>query len=120
MSTSRNPYRPPSNWEMRVILRLLERPFPGRDELLAQAEDLAVRPIDENGSLKLKCSKAGRACVKRRVPVEGAARDVDGMVIHYLLHVVDGMMDELEVYKDDSSRVVQHAVPEDLDVMSLD
>ena len=53
-----------------------------------------------------------------RIPVEGEAPDRDGMMIHYLLHVVDGRMNELEVYKDDSLRVLRHAEPEDLKVLN--
>ena len=40
------------------------------------------------------------------------------MVIHYLLHVVDGTMSELEVYKDDSSRVLRQVDPEEVTVMN--
>ena len=53
-----------------------------------------------------------------RIPVEAEAQDRDGTMIHYLLHVVDGWMNELEVYKDDSSRVLRQAEPEDLKVMN--
>ena len=112
-------YRPLTEWERRLILRLLmERPFVGRDELLAQVDAVAARPIDEDGSLSLQCSCGVKAAVAARIPVEGEATDSDGMTIHYLLHVVDGSMNELEVYKDDSSRVVRHAEPEDLKVMN--
>ena len=41
------------------------------------------------------------------------------MTIHYLLHVVDGAIDELEVYRDDSSRVLRQAEPEDVTVMNV-
>ncbi|HZD22404.1 MAG TPA: hypothetical protein VE569_03235 [Acidimicrobiia bacterium] len=30
------------------------------------------------------------------------ATDRDGMKIHVLLHVLDGVMDELEIYREDS------------------
>jgi len=101
-----------------VILRLLmERPFTGRDELLAQVDSVAARTIDEDGSVSLQCSCDVKAAVTARIPVEARATDCDGMTIHYLLHVADGSMNELEVYKDDSSKVVRHAEPEDLKVM---
>ena len=39
-------YRPLTDWERRVILRLLtERPFAGREELLAQLNEAAARSI---------------------------------------------------------------------------
>ncbi len=95
---------------------LLESPFDGREELLAQLGEIVGRSIDEDGSLSLRSASASRASVRNRIPVEGEAPDSDDMTIHYLLHVVDGQMKELEVYKDDSSRVLRHAAPEDLRV----
>ena len=115
-----NGHRALTPWERHVIQRLLERPFPGRDELLAQLECAVGRPIDDDGSLDIRCACSTKAPVKRRIPTEAETKDRDGMTIHYLLHVVDGTMNELEVYKDDSSRVIQHAQPEDLEVVILD
>ncbi len=110
-------HRPLNDWERRVILRLLSSPFPGRDALLAQLESVVAESIDEDGSVGLECSNAAKAQVKTRVPVEAEAIDNDGVVIHYLLHVIDGRISELEVYKDDSSRVLQHPEPEKLTVL---
>jgi len=119
MSTPTGSYRPLTDWERRIILRLLlESPFVGRDALLAQLDDVVGQSIDEDGSVSLNCSSELKASVKTRVPVEGEAGDLDGMMIHYLLHVVDGRMNELEVYKDDSSRVLRHAEPKNLKVMN--
>lgn len=119
MTESMTSYRPLNDWERRMILRLLlAAPFAGRDNLLSQVEKLTARSIDEDGSISLKCQFAQKAQVKTRVPVEGEAHDTDGMVIHYLLHVVDGEINELEVYKDDSSRVLRQAEPEDVTVMN--
>ena len=96
---------------------LLAAPFSGRDDLLAQVENATARSVDEDGSIRLKCLPARKASVRSRIPVEGDAEDTDGIVIHYLLHVVDGAIDELEVYKDDSSRVLRQAEPEEVRVM---
>jgi hypothetical protein len=38
--------------------------------------------------------------------VESEARDTDGVIIHVLLHVVDGKASELEFFKEDSSRIL--------------
>lgn len=112
-------YRPLTDWERRVILRLLmERPFAGREELLIQLDGVVAKPIDEDGSVSLQCSRPVKASVIARIPVEAEAQDRDGMMIRYLLHVVDGLLNELEVYKDDSSRVLRQAEPEDLKVMN--
>ena len=115
-----NSYRPLTDWERRMILRLLEPPFPGRDVLRDQLDHTLGRSIDENGSLELQCESLTKAPVEKRVPTEGEATDRDGTTIHYLLHVVAGKMHELEVYKDDSSNVLQHATPEKVEIMILD
>lgn len=112
-------YRPLGDWERRIIVRLLSAaPFPGRDDLLAQVEKANARPLDEDGSVSLKPAIIRKATVTRRIPVEGEAQDTDGVIIHYLLHVVQGEINELEVYKDDSSRVRRQAKPEDVTVMN--
>ena len=40
-----------------------------------------------------------RATVLRRIPIEAEADDLDGMTIHVLLHVINGCIDELELYQ---------------------
>jgi hypothetical protein len=120
MSELKDIYRPLTEWERRIILKLLQdSPFTGRDALLVQLEHVVGQIIDENGGLSLKCSSALKAVVKTRVPVMGDVPDIDGMVIHYLLHVVDGKMNELEIYKDDSSKILRQAEPEELKVMNF-
>ena len=119
-------YRPLTSWERRLILRLLASHFPGRDALLTQVENADGcplhedgTPLDQNGSLYLKSSSPVKASVKARVPTEGRASDTDGVTIHYLLHVVDGTIDQLEIFKEDLSKVLRHAEPEALKVMNV-
>jgi uncharacterized protein DUF6984 len=95
--------------ERLVLDRLLSKGFSGRDELVAQLQSAMVRPIDDEGSLKIRAS-GPQAPVKRRVPVEGCYFDNEtadnfGPAINLLVHVIDGMLDELEVYKDDGSEI---------------
>lgn len=119
MSTETDSYRSPTDWERRLILRILEPVFPGRDALRGQLDHVLVHSIDENGSLALKCEVATVAQVEKRIPAEGEGTDRDGTTIHYLLHVVRGRMNELEVYKDDSSLVLEHPHPDEISVMVL-
>jgi hypothetical protein len=98
-------YRPLKANERDILARLLEANFPGRDELREQLDSVTATELDENGSLALRCGPARPAVVKCRVATEGECADADGVAIHVLLHVVDGMVHELEVFKDDSSRV---------------
>jgi hypothetical protein len=117
-------YRALSSWEKGLIQRLLSSPFPGRDELLNQVEKMVASPmhedgtpLDENNSLYLKSSSPVKAFVRTRVPTEGEAIDIDGVTIHYLLHVVEGRIDQLEIFKDDLSKVSRQPEPEDIKII---
>lgn len=95
--------------EQRVLERLLSSPFAGRDELAVQADRASVSRIDRAGSLQFR-TVGPSAPVSQRVPVEGryldGSDDPLGPAVHLLLHVVDGHLHELEVYKDDGSDIV--------------
>jgi len=93
-------------------MALLKEDFPGCQALLEQVPSLSVHSIDEEGSLRLEVS-GPRAEVKQRVPVEAMLEDVDGVTIHVLLHVIDGLMNEVEVYKDDLGVPQRELAPED-------
>ena len=112
-------YRSLTDWERRLVERLLGQEFPGRSLLRGQLDNVRARPLDDNGSLDLKCESSTPAPVEKRIPVEGEAIDYDGTMIHYLLHVVRGRMKELEVYKDDSSTVMRHPDPDEVEVIVL-
>jgi len=120
MSSIEDRVRSPTIWERRLLARLLEASFSGRDELKVQIETLSCRVIDANGSLDLQTSSPLISVVKKRVPVEGAAKDLDGMTIHYLLHVKRGFVNELEIYKDDSSRVLHRPEPAEVEVVTAE
>jgi hypothetical protein len=86
----------------RLLMALLEAEFPGKNELLRQLETAQLEPIDNNGSLRFQDVHGDPAPVNRRIPVEGEVLDIDGVVVHVLLHVIDGFLFELEVYREDS------------------
>jgi hypothetical protein len=63
-----------------------------------------VARIDEKGGPAFVFAVAASepaAGTERRVPVEGAAKDSDGVLIHFLVHVVAGHLPELEIYRED-------------------
>jgi len=72
--------------------------------------------IDEDPSIFLRTSSSESASVIARVPTEGEAPDVDGVMIRYLLHVIEGRISELEIYKDDGSRILRQPEPEEVTV----
>lgn len=98
-------------------MALLKEGFPGRQALLEQVPSLSVCPIDKEGSLRLETS-GPRAKVKQRVPVEAMQEDIDGVTIHILLHVIDGLMNELEIYKDDLGVPQGQLSPENFQVIA--
>src|SRR5271154_437394 len=89
-------FREVTTEERALLERILEADFPGRDELAPLLRSALARTIDEDGGLEIKSQADGKAPVVKRVPVEAEAKDVDGVVIHMLLHVVDGKPVELE------------------------
>ncbi len=98
-------YRSLNASEKQLLEILLAHSFPGQTELLNQAAALIARRVDDNGSLSLRSKIQEPAPVKYRVPIEGSYSDRDGVTVHVLLHVVDGCLNEMEVYKDDASQV---------------
>jgi len=98
--------REPTPSELRVIEDLVSQNFAGSAERVGQIEGLHVQSIDSNGSLRLAVSGGRPARVRLRVPVEAEYDDRDGVVVHVLVHVVKGYLDELEVYREDGGRVV--------------
>jgi hypothetical protein len=98
-------FRKPTDREQALLNRLLEAEFPGRDELATLLCPILVKTIDEDGGLELLSQVEGKAAVVKRVPVEAEGKDEDGVVIHMLLHVVDGRPVELEFFREDSKTV---------------
>jgi hypothetical protein len=110
-------FRPITDSERSIFLKLLELDFPGRDELKAQLEGLLAKTIDEDGSLMLKVQSDSRAPQKCRVPVEARCPDSDTRSegdphVQLLLHVVEGKLFELEIYKEDSSPILELLNPD--------
>jgi hypothetical protein len=111
--------RKPTVVERSLIDRLLSAEFPGKDELVSQATDALVEPIDTEGSLRFEIKSSVRAPTQKRVPVEAQCADEDEVSIHALLHVVDGKLAELEIYKDDSSPIRRLPQPKNWEVVVL-
>jgi hypothetical protein len=99
--------RPPTPQEAALLEKLTEPDFPGSLEIREQLRGIQVREIDEDGSLELVGVSGSDAIVNNRIPIEGEMVDSDGTVVHVLLHVVNGRVNELEIYKDDGSRVLE-------------
>ena len=99
-------WRKPTAEEKSLLALLLSVEFEGKEVIARQLRDVRVRELDAEGSLGLNVSSSERAHVKHRIPIEAEAQDRDGVTIHMLLHVVDGIASELEFYKEDSSPIL--------------
>jgi hypothetical protein len=98
--------------ERELLDCMLSAEYPGKQQVANQLDNVHVEPIDDNGSLRFIVTTSTIAPVVRRIPVEAEAIDTDGICIHALLHVVDGKVQELEIYKDDSSAVADRPNPQ--------
>lgn len=96
--------------EFDILKKLLEPNFNGSRELRKQLEYVKVNQecsdcmsigflVDRNN--------AKRAEVSHPVPVEGEGFDSDGSNIHFAVIVVDGYIDELQVYREDFKIIMQ-------------
>jgi hypothetical protein len=93
--------------EMRLLEKLLDHEFPGRDALRAQLSSVTARQIDENGSLELRYDGDSLTDTDFGCPTEGTCTDTDGGRIAVLLHVKNGRIRLLEVVKEDGSAIVR-------------
>ncbi|MBI3764882.1 MAG: hypothetical protein HY277_00060 [Ignavibacteriales bacterium] len=98
---------------------LLKDPFPGRDQILSQIGSCKVKEIDFNGSLQFNIFVDETVDSEKRIPVEGEAEDIDAVIIHFLLHVINGKLVELEIYRDDSAHIIRKPKPEEIRVLHL-
>lgn len=100
-----NPPRDLRAHERALIEQLLRPPFDGRDEIRSQLANARVSAEGDGDTRTLRFepdrSKVPRGLTVLRVPVEAEATDDDGVPIAVLLHVVDGIAEELEIYRVD-------------------
>ena len=104
--------------ELEILEKLLEPDFPGRDELRQQLGSLTTRQLFEDGTLDLNCGATARAPVTCSVPTEGEYIDADGYHINVLLHVKDGLMNELEILKLYPSKIINPPEAKNLSVVA--
>lgn len=107
-------FREPNDYERALFAKLVEQEFPGRPEVGIQLRTAKVRRIDTLGCLEFAASEVSPAVVRRSVPVEAEGEDEDGITVHFLLHIVDGFLDLLEIYKEDGSGVIRLPEPSQL------
>jgi hypothetical protein len=118
--TTKAEWRSLSFAEQEMLRRLLATEFPGKNELLVQAKSASVKDLDDEGSIALDPgANVPLAGVERRIPVEAEFEDIDGTSVHVLLHVVDGRMNELEIYREDSAPLLSDPTSNDWRILLL-
>ena len=115
-------FRSPSETELRILSRLLELPFYGRAQLVQQLHGLRVKRIDRDGSLQLEVTSEARTpynglAVEARCPDSGTLCQTDPH-INLLLHLRDGKMWMLEIYRDDSLPIKAEPDPKRFELFS--
>lgn len=97
--------------ELRILDRMLQVPIPQSAALREQVAAAKVRPVDELGSLGFKVCRSCLLVQAADGPILSALQpDEDtvenfGPYINYILFVKDGLITELQIYKDDGSRI---------------
>jgi Domain of unknown function (DUF6984) len=110
-------------WEKEIIDRLLSCEFQGKDALVRQLKTIHVNEecnACKTIGLLVDHEPGNLAVVHYRIPVQAEAIDVDGITIHFLLHVVDGFIDELEVFREDDEIIKSLPQPNTLNILNLD
>lgn len=96
-------WREPTDWEARLLQKLLSADFPGHEIFATQAKSARVREVDEEEQLEFQIAKgaptvqgdyAGPCAV-----VEGHYMDLDGRDVALMIHVDRGKLRLLEKYK---------------------
>jgi hypothetical protein len=117
------PPRPLNSQEFGILNHLLSVNFPGRLMLKKQTESARVsEECEDCRTIKIIVDRISNnvATVKRRIPIEADANDIDGVKIHYLLHVVNGFIDELEIFREDSMPIKEFPEPSLLTIINID
>jgi hypothetical protein len=94
--------------ERALLEQLLDSGPIGEEALREQLETVRVtaETHGDSRSIRLRVGRdVPRSESSPRIAAEGMASDDDGVQIDVLLHVVDGCMDELEVYRVDGEQI---------------
>lgn len=100
-------YRDLYSYEKKWLNKLLEVNFKGKQVILRQVMNAKV--VRKEGydfiSLKFSVDKVEKYSYLVRVPVEMRVFQKDGAPILFLLHIINGYVDELEIFTADFSKL---------------
>lgn len=116
-------FHAPNESERQLLDKLLSAEFAGVTELRTQLESARIRWIHSSGAPALLVEvdpTSPPAKVAHRVPVEGVAVDADHHPLHFLVHVIDDYLSEVEIYREDGGKLLQMPPADALRVESLE
>lgn len=99
-------FRKPSDVEVQILRKMTELSIPHITDLVSQISAAQVRTIDQFGSIEFEIDCSLRADVPDGPILNAIQPDRDtikgyGPFINYILFVKDGLIRELQIYKDD-------------------
>lgn len=94
----------PTEWQQEILTKILSVPLAGIDELRQQMVEFKTKSLDEDGSFQIFPTGPKWTRQSSRVPIEGEVMDQDGTMIQVLLHVLDGYISEVEIYRVDGEK----------------
>ena len=116
-------YRRITEKEREVFLRILSVDFHGKENLVAQLDELEIFPLDEV-LYKLSVSGGESKNMKKKtfgLPVEAMYLDQDGVVVYVDLFVDENdILSELEIWKSDGSPVITQFTDAELSVRIIE
>ena len=98
--------------------KLFDINFSGREILVKQLENSKYKLINGEGFISIKLSISSEKenfPFKDRIPVEMIAFQQDRYPIMFLLHILHGIVDELEIYTADGS-----SIDREISVLNID
>lgn len=111
-------YRRIKSFELELVKRILST-HPKQFESMEIIIGDEVEEIDSEGSIKFAEGTSSVKSPQQLFPVEAQFKDIDNVWIHALLYIVENRIDELEIYKDDSSKVLRMPFPQEWEIVDL-
>ena len=106
-------YRNLNNTEKEWLEKLLNVDIKDRDILMRQISDAHISHEKEYSFISLKFERIDsleKYPYSVRVPVEMRAYQDRGAPVVFLIHIIDGIINELEVFTADSSEIKEEAI----------
>lgn len=115
-------YRLLTNLEKAILVKLLSVELPGVEILREQIGRARAQTIDEYGSIALRVESPMRAPFGNGPLVSATQNDRNtvegqGPFINVLLFIKDGLLQELQIYKDDSGEIIDRIEPAKFDLV---